>query len=212
MPPCLYFGGESTAMSVPTWRRRSRRSPPCTSLEGFSTRELWDGGIESHRDLDDGARERLATAFEEEAGRPPRAGEVAAAFGAHLPRNQAFLEQMLLTHDRLLDELPDQVQFVRRPERAPVGFITADVPVALTDGRRVGILAGVGVRSAGACFIPLSRDVGAFLTTRRERDVDEVPIWVVQKLNHLVWQGSLRQIACHPLDDWRRALARSGRR
>lgn len=181
----------------------------------FATRELWDRTVQQHRGLDDAARERLSVAFEEDEGRPPRPGEVEAAFGAHfdlhMALNYAFVEQMVSMHNRLLEELPDHVQLVARHERASVGFITSDVPVVLTDRRRVGVLGGVAVREADVCFVPLSRDVAAFLTTHPEPHVRDVAPWIVQKLNHLVWQGSLRQIACHPAEDWRRALARAPR-
>lgn len=179
----------------------------------FATRRLWEASIENHRALDDEARKRLAAAYEEEEGRAPGPGEVDAAFGAHfdahIALNQAFVEEVVSTNNRLLDELPNHVQLVRRNSRSPVGFITADIPVALMDKLRVGILAGVGVRSADGCLMPLSRDVAAFLTTKREPDVHEAPVWVVQMLNHIVWRGALRQIACHPAEDWHRALGRS---
>jgi len=49
-------------------------------------------------------------------------------------RNEAFVQQMVTTHNRLLDELPNSIQLVRRNTRSRIGFITADIPVVGASG------------------------------------------------------------------------------
>lgn len=176
-----------------------------------ATHQLWKRTAQEHRHIDEEGRARIEEAFQDEEGRPPEPGEIDAAFGAYfdanMMRNEAFVQQMVSTHNRLLEELPNNVQLVRRNTRSAIGFITADIPVVIIDGPLTGFLAGVGIRTAENCLFPLSRDTAAFLTTRAEPDAVVAP-YVVQQLNHRIWHGSLRQFVCHPDEDWHRALAR----
>jgi hypothetical protein len=155
---------------------------------------------------------QLKSLYRREQGRDPEPGEVeglaAEIWGRHQATNKLFVDTMSRAHNFAVERFrPLGIDLVV-PAHPNVQFGTGDTPVVVTNRTMtiLGPLQGLALGDSDFVYMPLRRDLGAVLTTRTPLVVSVSGVQA-QLLNGLVWRNAIRQVACHPEDDWRRLFA-----
>jgi hypothetical protein len=120
--------------------------------------------------------------------------------------NELATDRMERHYNEALDYVDSLHVVLLKAATDRVGFILGDNPVVLQRGVTVGVHHGIAFKDANAHFMPLTRWTAMTLTPEPRPDAIVSPA-DMQALNRLSWRNSLRFIACHPDEDWRRACA-----
>lgn len=165
------------------------------------------------------AMDHIVKAFAESHGRPPGPGEIERLVrgrAAQIKReNDLLVERTAAIFNKAMDERFTHLHVeIARVVGRRYGLVTSDSPVVLVrQPLRVDMRRTIPLLEADGTFMPLSRWVGAFLTSHPEREKPVYPIGV-QQLNALTWRNARARVACHPDEDFVRAIptAASSRR
>lgn len=156
---------------------------------------------------DVGARQR----FQRQHDRPAKPGELEAiveSAAAKLLRERWHdVGSMLRHHNEALAKFRALNVSLYQPLRG-TEFLTSDNPVVLARTIhliQVGAQNGLALGDSDFIFLPISRFVGACLTTNDEGD-SELDRPTMTRLNQAIWRNAVERVACHPsLENWRAA-------
>jgi len=156
----------------------------------------------------------MIQAFEDDFGRAPRPGEIAAVveqmFIEGRLSNRLLVEHMASLYNKAFHQFGPLALEVGRVVPGRHELLTGDSPVVLADGIRVGTANGVALTEADLIYFPLGPKTAVSLKTSTETELWIPPVGV-QELNHLLWRNCRLQLAARPGSDWQRSLARGSR-
>jgi hypothetical protein len=155
-----------------------------------------------------GGKDRIRDALEERDGRPPKDAEVDDVWAEYIDFDSYTLEPHANEHLRsMFDMLPAIVptfynrgwkiyRFRRR------GLATSDHPVVLFPADDHNPLLGVGLRNAGALYMPLARRFGLLMTSfGGDDELRDGTTSLAHGFNWGIAAGAYRALFHHPDDD-----------